>query len=118
MQWNSEWSLFVATWFASALTALAPLLLSNKPCTFKLVVGTMIFYGGLGAGFGMTVAFDYLGGKTQPWRVLVSGMLVGAGALKKTDVTVLVRRVFGITDEHAKHAPSKPHHDSSDNPKN
>jgi hypothetical protein len=112
MQWNSEWSLFVATWFASALTALAPVLLSNKPCTARLLIGTIVLYGGLGAGFGMTVAFDYLGGKTQPWRVLVCGMLVGAGALKKADITVLLRRMLGITDDHDKR--TKSHHDSAD----
>ncbi len=102
MQWNSEWVLFASTWLASALTALAPILLSETPknrITFSKLLGTMIMYGGLGSGFGMVIVYEYLGGKTAPWKVICGGMAVGAGAVKKADITKMFRRALGIPDD-------------------
>lgn len=58
-----------------------------------------MFYGCLGSSFGYVIGVEYFGWKNSPIKVLSLGMLVGLGAIKKSDVTVLVRRMFGIHDE-------------------
>lgn len=90
--WTPE-TLFYFTYAVSALTAIGVELLSNRTLTFRLVFGTAIVYGGLGGGLGM-VCYEYLGGRTAPWRVVACGILVGARAIKLKDVTNLARRAL------------------------
>lgn len=90
--WTPE-TLFYFTWAVSALTSIGIELLSNKSLTVRLVFGTAIVYGSLGAGLG-AFCYEYLGGKNKPVLVVACGMLVGARAIKTKDVTNIIRRVF------------------------
>lgn len=92
----TPWILFVLTYIASALTGLSVVLLDSKePLSARVVLGTVIKYGALGSGLGM-IGYEYFGGKQSPWRVIAAGQLVGARALKLSDIQNLVRRILNL----------------------
>lgn len=83
------------TYAVSALTALGGILSSNKTITLRIAVGTMLVYGALGSGMGMFVHFKWFAGKDS-WTAVATGILVGAGAIKRKDITDVLRRMLGV----------------------
>jgi hypothetical protein len=63
----------------------------------------------------MVVGYSYLGWKDEPVKVICMAIAVGLGALKKSDLQVLVRRAFGIPDDHHS-TPNHKNNSSDDNP--
>jgi hypothetical protein len=92
-QWSPD-KLFLITFFASAFTSIGHDLVFGKSVTFKILVGSFLFYGGLGSAMGM-LAYSWLGGKQAPERVLICGIFVGARAIKVKDAGEYLRRVIG-----------------------
>jgi hypothetical protein len=97
IDWTPE-AVFILTYIAASLSGLAALLRTNQPLTVRSVLGTVLFYGSAGCGLGM-VSYEYLGGKNAPWRVIGCGMLVGIKVIQLKDISNLVRRLFGETND-------------------
>ena len=94
MNWTPE-TTFCFTYIVSALTALGGICLSNKTITMRVVIGTLLVYGGIGSSAGMFVYYKWFAGK-DVWTALATGILVGGGAIKKKDVTDILRRLLGV----------------------
>jgi hypothetical protein len=103
MQWTPE-TLFLFTYIASAITSLGiELLDESKELSPKLVLGTVIVYGALGSAMGW-FAYEYLGGRQSPGKVIVAGLAVGVRAIKVDTVRQALRRLIlnGKTDANNK----------------
>lgn len=87
-------SLFVVTFCGAALAGVANLLRSPDQITLRNLLAAVLFNGVAGTGFGM-IAFEFLGGKQNPWRVIGCGMLVGIRIIKLSDVMTIVRKLIG-----------------------
>jgi hypothetical protein len=99
MQWSPEYT-FIVTYVAAAMSGIGVLLLDGTTLSgaagFRKVLGTIFVYGSLGAGFGMVVGYEYLGGRENPWKAIACGMLVGVKAIKVSDIIEFARRVLSI----------------------
>lgn len=119
IKWTPE-GLYLVTFILSAISGLGAEMVSNKPMSFKQILGIAIVYGGLGSGFGMTVVYRYLGGKDAPYFVIASGTLVGLRAIKMQDITKMLRKVFSnlITESETKRSRPNKKTNSEDNDDN
>ena len=97
MVWTPE-KLFAVTFLFAALMNTGVLLVANKPLTKREILGGMIFYGGLGASFGILVVYQYFGGIDQPIKVISCGGLVGCRAIKPAFVIAAMKRILGLAD--------------------
>ena len=100
-QWTPE-MLFVLTYCVSGLTGIGMLLLEKRPLSARLIFGTILVNGGVGSVLGM-LAYEWLGGRLAPWRVVASGMLVGGRVITLKDAKGLVRRMLGANSDGPKH---------------
>lgn len=89
--------IFLCTYCAAALSGLTVLLRSDVELTFRNVTSTILFYGSAGVGLGM-IAFEWLGGKQNPWRVIGCGFLVGLRIIKTQDIMTMARRLLNISE--------------------
>ena len=92
MTWTVE-TLFAVTYCASGLTGLGELLLSERPLSAKIVVGTFLRYGAAGVVLG-ALGYEYLNGRQYPERVLACGLGVGVRLVSLPDVGKLLKRLF------------------------
>ncbi len=91
--------LYILTWALSALTAVGALMGGNKPIGTRVILHSVIVYGGLGSSFGMVVGLKYLGGKESPWIVVALGQMVALREIKMSDITKIMRRILGMKDD-------------------
>ncbi len=87
---------FLCTFCAAALSGLSVLLRSDSELTIRNIFAAILFYGSAGVGLGM-IAFDWLGGKQNPWRVIGCGWLVGLKIIKLTDIQKVSAAILKIT---------------------
>jgi hypothetical protein len=97
LAWTPE-QVFMLTYLAAALSGLAALLRSDEPITVRSVSAAILFYGAAGTGLGM-MAYEWLGGKQNPWRVVGAGMLVGIRIIKLSDIAHIIRKIIGPDDQ-------------------
>jgi len=94
--WTPEMTFF-ATCVAAALMGLCVLLGENKDLRgwqgFRLIVSTLGINAGMGVGLGW-MAYEYLGGKDDPLRVVAFGMLVGVRAIRLQDIRKYLLRLL------------------------
>lgn len=93
MNWTPE-IVFLFTYIVSASVGLGVEFISNRTLTPRLIVGTILVYGGVGAAFGMYVGYEYFGGKQAWWKVVSCGALVGVRAIKVKDIGDFMRRML------------------------
>jgi hypothetical protein len=89
---------FLYTFCAASLSGLAVLLRSGSELNTRNVLGAILFHGSAGVGLGM-IAFDWLGGKQAPWKVIACGWLVGLRIIKLSDIAEVVRRILNVNSE-------------------
>lgn len=91
-QWTPT-QVFICTYIAAALSGVGALLHSEQEVTWRSMSAAVLLYGAAGCGLGMA-AFEWLGGKQAPWRVIGCGMLVGIRVIRLKDISNIIRRLF------------------------
>jgi len=96
MQNMTPEQVFLCTFCAAALSGLGVLLRSDSALNVRNILSSVLFYGSAGVGLGM-IAFDWLGGKQNPWKVIGCGWLVGLRIIKLSDISTVASAILKVT---------------------
>lgn len=114
--WTPE-LLFFCSFMLSAFTSLCVELNSDDKRSFLQILAATGLYGMVGAAFGGVVG-EYIGVKSNPMKIFLCGILVGARAISPDTIKDLVGKVLGyrVDDRNERRHNRKPKDESRNTP--